>query len=482
MRCALAALVLAFWLCPGSARAQSKACVRSSDCTTSLPCRPCECRSALDDCARACAPAGQTACACEQGKCVSRRRNHLEGVVTRDGATAAGIQVGLYPCAARAFLGGTVVSRGAVGDLEHTTTDAQGHFAFATFEDSWHLVFAGDAHHSAAAMVAPAKHPATLHLEITPPGSLLVRVVDPGGAPVEGAVVRAVDVFADFGAAMRALFSASANALGGAAGRAGTRARGEATTAVSPGVFRTSKLSAEPWWLAVRAPGFIPVERGEPVKPAGERQVTVTLRPAAIVEGHVADTSGRPVAGAAVELQRIGEDRARGDLGPTSTETADEVLARIYHDTDALDGPAPARRTDAQGRFRFDEQPPGRYSVRVEEASHFSESRVVSAPANDLSFALYPMALVRVRVADRDGQPLSARVVATPSSRCHLEPAVRAAGLQGRPSLHLGEVQVGPLEACPHELRVECDAFVPATRTVDPTAGRVSELEVVLTR
>ncbi len=49
-------------------------------------------------------------------------------------------------------------------------------------------------------------------------------------------------------------------------------------------------------------------------------------------------------------------------------------------------------------------------------------------------------------------------------------------------SLHLGEVQVGPLEACPHELRVECDAFVPATRTVDPTAGRVSELEVVLTR
>jgi hypothetical protein len=469
-------------------------------------------------------------CACESGECALRPTGHVEGFVTQDGQPAGGVHVQLQTFAHLAAFkpewDHCAPPMAAPWGPVFTTSDGQGRFSFSSLRRGWRFAIAGDVARSAGRAVEPTDT-GPLRLELSPPGSLQIRVVDPGGRAVDGAEVRVVDAVSEYGTAARALFAARANALGGGSEGAVRWTLGKAARSVAPAVFRAEQLYAVPWWITVRAPGFVPVEFAQEVEPGRERQVEVTLTAAGIVEGSVRDETGHPIAGAAIGLRDAG---GAPPARPREPRTPGELVALIYQSAKDLDGPAPPQRTDALGRFRFDDRAPGRYTLRVDgmvthlpgvapratdrrsddsdldgrsmpgalglargidlvtertaefhgREGFFRVERAITAPEQNLSIAVTHAAHVRVRVTDPSGAAVPARIRAAPSPRCSLGPDVGAADPKVWFAAPRGALVVGPLEACPHELEVDASGFTPARFSVTPSPTEVSEVLAVL--
>ena len=132
------------------------------------------------------------------------------------------------------------------------------------------------------------------------------------------------------------------------------------------------------------------------------RAQTAESRPAnCTVQGRIVQPNGQPVRKVEISLYRIGDYQEREDLGYTAT-------------------------TDAEGSFKIEDVKPGRYRlffqhagyVDVEKRRHGSGMLISLEPGQDLTkllFHMAPGAIIRGKVTDVDGDPVSSiGVVAVP--------------------------------------------------------------------
>ncbi|HTB13877.1 MAG TPA: carboxypeptidase regulatory-like domain-containing protein [Bryobacteraceae bacterium] len=68
--------------------------------------------------------------------------------------------------------------------------------------------------------------------------------------------------------------------------------------------------------------------------------------------------------------------------------------------------------TDADGAFRFDRLPPGKYSVRTERSGYLMSSTPVACGASDVTIRMTPQGMIYGKVLDDDGEPVSGATVA----------------------------------------------------------------------
>ena len=153
-----------------------------------------------------------------------------------------------------------------------------------------------------------------------------------------------------------------------------------------PFVLEAESAEGEPESGPARASGRLALEA---LSPGEIRDVELFLEPWITLRGLVTDTSGAPVAGAAVLVGRapaqppdaIAERNAPNDL-----------------------------RTGADGRFGLPPLPPGAWQVWVRAAGRFSERQTLVLPGEgeeELLFVLDAPAIVRGRVLRPDGAPCS---------------------------------------------------------------------------
>lgn len=202
------------------------------------------------------------------------------------------------------------------------------------------------------------------------------RVTAADGSPVEGARV--------LGAASGAWSSGPIDEVGGVFGP-----RPRETVTAADGRFELTGLRAGPVRLAVRASGFAPWDGAETVLPAGTERLEVepiVLEEGVVLEGHVVDGAGRPVAGASLERFTPGSGFA--------------VLGA------RTEGPVVAE-TAADGSFRVDELAAGPWALLVRSAAHPTKLArgTTAAPGEvvrDLAIELDP------------GEEITGRVVGLP--------------------------------------------------------------------
>ncbi len=128
--------------------------------------------------------------------------------------------------------------------------------------------------------------------------------------------------------------------------------------------------------LSVRAAGFAPFDRGEPVPVANQDLGDLVLEDSAILTGRVLNAQGRPVADA--KLKRL-----RSDPGSSGI---------VFFGSSSVGGTEVAT-TDAQGRFRIDQLAAGPWKLRVESVDQpdkvFSgETDRPGATVSNLEFVL----------------------------------------------------------------------------------------------
>jgi RNA polymerase sigma factor (sigma-70 family) len=145
------------------------------------------------------------------------------------------------------------------------------------------------------------------------------------------------------------------------------------------GRFRIRGLTAGNHLLRVRHPGHAPLSRLLALPK--EARLDLTLAPAPTVAGVVRDSQGRPVAGAQVEVSvQVGPGQSHGDQ----------------------------QSTDAAGRFRFADPPPGRFLIVAWSASEIArlDLLVGDRQQRSIEIRLEPGAQVEGQVVDERGAPV----------------------------------------------------------------------------
>jgi protocatechuate 3,4-dioxygenase beta subunit len=176
--------------------------------------------------------------------------------------------------------------------------------------------------------------PAFVEVALSPALVLAGRVLDPAGRPLAGALVAA---------------RGYARVLPEVAARDDAMAETDALGRFTLGGLRGDVSHA----LVVRAEGCAELVRELPAQDALEPAELgdLELTRGALLAGSIADAAGAPVAGARVELRLL-------DLAPPALSTPADPGARPDVGRRTL-------RTDAAGRFFFDELAAGRYELRV---------------------------------------------------------------------------------------------------------------------
>ncbi|MEZ6197660.1 MAG: sigma-70 family RNA polymerase sigma factor [Planctomycetota bacterium] len=211
------------------------------------------------------------------------------------------------------------------GAIAHA--DASGRYELPSFApDQIGLVGARTAGRlpSAMVMVMPSVgHEKELDLVLGgPSGRLLIEVVDLEGRPVPGAVVEIEhDDFDQFRLP---------------SGDSAMDFKGDRVLSDAAGVVDLPWFPARTWSWTVRAEGLAPKNGEIAVTATGVTRHRVVLGPGGIVTGIVLDGEGRPVEKAEVTIGQYGS------------------VSGHY------------RRTDAEGRFRFEDVAPGKRAIRAE--------------------------------------------------------------------------------------------------------------------
>ena len=280
----------------------------------------------------------------------------LEGfVVGEDGKPAAGAEV--------LAQGGSTFPR--------TTTGAEGGFSLEVPHGTYALVARQGERVGRLPQflqVAPGETRKDLRITLGAPGGLVGRVTaTPEGTPVAGARLVALP-----------------SGKTGEAGSATTTADGRYTLALPSGEYD----------VLVQAPGRTSAARDAlVVAPGQQATVDFQLEGTAAVEGRVADSEGRPLAGAYVRASRM-----RGPEGLT-------------HFT----------RTDASGAYRLDELEVGMtvVSARREQTEHWTQKATELKPgaAAQVDFALAETGIVQGQVRQASGAPLSQPALVRAMSR-----------------------------------------------------------------
>lgn len=212
------------------------------------------------------------------------------------------------------------------------------------------------------------------------------------------------------------------------------------------GAFRIGGLLRRPHVISARAPGYV-ARVGDAVQPGGPA-VTVALDREVLVRGRVIDGRGAPVPNAQVELASIDLDgrtsfltataRAfreqlfeRQQRGPSPLRPGGELgvtIGRVPHiPTDPVQTSAPPLAlpsessaeagfvTDAMGRFRVGEVPPGAVRVSASHPAYVradSELRAVRAGDTiDVDIVLHTGGVIDGRLVDDRGYPVGQQMI-----------------------------------------------------------------------
>jgi protocatechuate 3,4-dioxygenase beta subunit len=217
------------------------------------------------------------------------------------------------------------------------------------------------------------------------------------------------------------------------------------------GAFRVQGLLRRPHVVSARAAGYVP-RVGDPVTPGSAVPVAIALDREVSVVGRVVDSRGAPVANAQVEIAALDLDgratflnatarafrdqlferqqrgpgalRPSGELGvttgrvphiPTDPFASQSLPAPLATPNAAEPGAEAGFVTDAQGRFRVGEIPPG--AVRV-SASHPAyvrgESALRAARAGEqieLEVVLHEGGVIDGRLVDERGFPVGQQMI-----------------------------------------------------------------------
>jgi protocatechuate 3,4-dioxygenase beta subunit len=154
--------------------------------------------------------------------------------------------------------------------------------------------------------------------------------------------------------------------------------------------------------LTFRRSGYVPATEGGIEVPRVE-PLAIELRPASEVSGRVVDGRGEPVAGADVAMRRT-----------QTIELGGRAMKTVMMESAS---------SDAEGRFRYEDQPPGPIGLAV-TASGFRETKldhleiVAGEDLDDLEIRLEPGAVVQGQVLAPDGRPVGdARIAPVTDTR-----------------------------------------------------------------
>jgi protocatechuate 3,4-dioxygenase beta subunit len=206
--------------------------------------------------------------------------------------------------------------------------------------------------------------------------TVLGKILDPEGKPVREAELALTP-------SQETMFSQGLSWNGMSVGKAASDATGS---------FAISHLVPGRFQLLVKRKGFAPLSVPEIEVPAKTARIdlgTLTLDRGAAVEGRVTDPAGVPLPEAEVDL----------------TPTRDPLAMGFFFDS----GSFAAARTDAEGRFRFEDLRRGaRFDLSVQHPGHVPAMvRSVEAPTQDpLRIELKTGRILAGRVKSPEGKPV----------------------------------------------------------------------------
>lgn len=219
---------------------------------------------------------------------IMRRGLSISGRVEEaTGAPAAGVHVDLAPAAAEQG------SRTGMGMRVDVRTDPEGRFSVEGLDPGRYLLSVGDDAGFGASEIVEAGANEEVVLRLRAPGSLLCRVVEPGGAPVAGAEVMAMP----------------AQTVAGGVQRRTTGPDGAASFEV---------LAAERHRLQVSADGLPPAMQVVTVSSGQMAEITVTLERGGTLVGRVLGLTAEQLARVSVSVRGNGA-RVREDGSFTIT-------------------------------------------------------------------------------------------------------------------------------------------------------------------
>lgn len=297
---------------------------------------------------------------------------------------------------------------------------------------------------------------ASLDLVLRRPATLVVRVFDPSGQPVDAALQLDGSVIQGGRWSKEHLF---------------VRER------VTPG---THVLRAE-------MQGFPPVERDVVLPEGGRIEIELRLEAGVSIAGMVVDEAGNPVAGAQVWIS-----------DPDSSRMADAVsVASSAGRSRTGAGPrmrsAASSTTPADGTFRIESLPPGPRAIFVMVEGLVaaqpnagpdgaaSKQRIVEAPAQDVRLVVAKTTRVRLSVLPRDVGRRSPQVFVHQGAVGATANFVSAADAESSVAYDVAtwsseSVLRCAVTPCPSTLRLSVPGFAPVVLPMNAAAGTTTDL------
>jgi hypothetical protein len=211
----------------------------------------------------------------------------------------------------------------------------------------------------------------------------------------------------------------------------------ETATADAQGRFEVGPLPAGRYQVQARRPDHVLMDAPEVrLRTDAQTRVLLKMPRAARLSGRVVDSGGHPLAGVSIT--------AVGLIGGSDQLTVLTGALPLAAEAAVLPAQALVRRgrirtatSDAQGRFRIDEMPPGRSRLDLVHAEALPLRRepilLGAGDAQDLGdLVLQPGALLAGRVLDEGGRPLEGARVEARASKGRAPPVRVSADRDGR--------------------------------------------------
>ncbi|RKH60986.1 hypothetical protein D7X96_32595, partial [Corallococcus interemptor] len=260
-----------------------------------------------------------------------------------------------------------------------TTTDAQGRFTFDGLSPDDYLLEAEQGGLQARETVTLTEDQREAQVTLRLGTSFFVEAIvrDTAGKPVPGAEISASlqdDGDVDF-----------VQPLG---------------TTDADGRLRVGPLQARDYTFKVEADRLLDLTANRTVAPGGP-PLEFVLSPAVLVEGHVTDAAGKPLADAALSLRPPEQKRPEGAPPPVYAH-----MLMLMHPPREK-SPTFDATTDAQGHFAIKLDQPLSGTLTVEAEGYLPRKLQVRAPTSGLKLTLEAGATVRGTVTSSRGTPVN---------------------------------------------------------------------------